>query len=141
MATRAAYSDDEWQILQWAVSGTMTFLTMADPGFWDSFKEASGAAKYIAAQKSSADCLLVRDLAGDLKLKKDERLSGNPADLAGEVSSRVSEAAALVASKDVGDTAAFAEFILGLARATAEAVDGVGPNEAAAIAKLEAALS
>lgn len=140
MATRAAYSEDEWQVLQWAVSGTMTYLTMADPGFWHSFKEASGAAKYVAAQKASSENLLVRDIAGDLKIKKDERMSGNPADLAGEVTSRVSEAMALVASKDPEDAPFFGEFILGLARATAEAVEGVGENEAAAIAKLEAAI-
>jgi hypothetical protein len=56
------------------------------------------------------------------------------------VSTRVREAAALVAAKCPDDLDAFRSFILGIAQATAEAVKGVGPNEAAAIETLKAAL-
>jgi hypothetical protein len=140
MSTKADYTEEEWQVLQWAVTDTMSYLAMADAGFWDSFKEATGAAKFIAAQKTSSANLLVRDLAGNVKTKKDKEVSGNPADLAGEVAKRVAEAVALIAEKDAGDVPAFKEFLLGLAQATAEAAKGVNENEAEAIEKLKAVL-
>ena len=52
MATKADLTEVEWQTLQWAVADTMAYLSMADPGFWEMFKEASGAAKYVAGVKA-----------------------------------------------------------------------------------------
>ena len=40
MTSKAMFSDEEWQTLQWAVTDTMTYVSMADTGFWDTFKEA-----------------------------------------------------------------------------------------------------
>ena len=42
MATKADFTEAEWQTLEWAVSDTMTYLSLADPGVWDTFKEAKG---------------------------------------------------------------------------------------------------
>lgn len=140
MSTKADYSTEEWQILQWATMNTMAYLSLADSGFWDSFKEATGAAKYLAAQKASATNLLVRDLAGDVKTKRDKEATSDPVTLADEVAARVREAVALVAEKDAADVDAFKDFVLGLARSTAEAVKGIGEQEAAAIEKITVAL-
>ena len=140
MATKADFTEVEWQTLQWAVSDTMAYLAMADPGFWEMFKEASGAAKYVAGIKASSESMLVRELATDIKKKRDRALTANPADVSGEVIGRVSEAAKIVADKAPEDLDAFKGFIIGVAKATAEAAKGTGPTEAAAIAKLEAAL-
>jgi hypothetical protein len=68
-------------------------------------------------------------------------VSGNPADVSGEVIARVSEAVKIISDKAPEDLDAFKRFIIAVARATAEAAKGTGPTEAAAIAKLEAALS
>jgi hypothetical protein len=140
MATKADFTEAEWQTLRWAVSDTMAYLAMADPGFWEMFKEASGAAKYIAGVKASSENALVRELAGDIKAKRDKAVTANPADVAGEVISRVSEAVKLLSGKAPEDVDAFKGLIIGVAKATAEAAEGTGPTEAAAIAKLEAAL-
>ena len=140
MATQADFTEEQWQTLQWAVTDTMAYLSMADPGFWDSFKEATGAAKFIAENKTSSTNLLVRDLAAGIKAKRDKEMTGNPTDLAGQVSARVAEAVAIIAEKDADDLPAFKEFVLGLAKATAEAVDGIGANEMAAIDKITLAL-
>jgi hypothetical protein len=140
MATKLDFADAEWQTLQWAVTDTMAYLSLADPGFWDVFKEASGAAKFISGVKMSSQNPLVRQLADDVKMKRDKTVSGAPADVAGAVTERVSAAAAIVAGKAPDDLPAFREFIVGVARATAEAANGLGPTEAAAIAQLEAAL-
>jgi len=140
MATKADFSETEWQTLEWAVTDTMTYLSMADPGFWDMFKEASGAAHYIAGAKTSSESALVRDLAGAIKTKRDKTVTGNPTDVSGEVIARVTEAVKIVSGKAPEDVDALKIFIIGVAKATAEAAKGTGPTEAAAIEKLEAAL-
>ena len=140
MATRADFTDDEWQTLQWAVTDTMAYLSLADPGFWDMFKEAKGAATFISSVKVTSESSLVRQLADEMKMKRDKALSANPTDMASEVIARIGDATAMVADKAPDDLPAFKEFIVGVARATAEAAGGVGSTEASAIAKLEAAL-
>jgi hypothetical protein len=140
MATKADLTEVEWQTLQWAVTDTMAYLSMADPGFWEMFKEASGAAKYIAGIKASSQSALVRELAADIKTKHDKAVTANPTDVSGEVIGRVSEAVKIVSGKAPEDLDAFKGFIIGVAKATAEAAKGTGPTEAEAIAKLEAAL-
>lgn len=140
MASKADFNEEEWQTLQWAVTDTMTYLSMADPGFWDTFKEASGAARFLSENKTSSPDLLVRDLASDIKVRRDKELTGNPTDMAGSVVARVSEAVALVAEKAPENLYAFREFLLGLAEATAEAVEGIGGLEAGALERIRAAL-
>lgn len=140
MGGKADFTEAEWQTLRWAVADTMAYLSMADPGFWEMFKEAGGAAKYVAGVKASSESTLVRELADDIKTKRDKAVSANPADVSGAVIDRVTEAVKIVANKAPADLEAFKGFIVGVAKATAEAADGTGPTEAEAIAKLEAAL-
>jgi hypothetical protein len=141
MASKTGFTPAEWQTLRWAVTDTMTYLSMADPGFWDMFKEANAAAHYIAAAKQTSESVLVRQLAADIHMKRDKEVSGNPTDLSDEVIDRVSEAAAIVSGKAPEDLEGFKAFIIGVAKATAEAAKGTGPKEAQAISKLETALA
>jgi hypothetical protein len=140
MATKTDLTPDEWQTLRWAVTDTMTYISMADPGFWDMFKEANAAAHYMAAAKQTSESDLVRQLAADIKTKRDKEVSGNPTDVSGEVLDRVNEAVTIVSGKAPEDLQGFKAFIIGVAKATAEAAKGTGSTEAQAIAKLEAAL-
>jgi hypothetical protein len=140
MTSKALFTDDEWHILQWAVTDTMAYVSMADSGFWDTFKEATAAAKFMAKAKSDSGSPLVHDLAGDVKVGRDKQVAHDRADMAGEVVARVKEAAAIVAAKSPADLAAFKSFLLGIAQATADAVKGVSDHEATAIAKLQDAL-
>ena len=141
MATKTDFTPDEWQTLRWAVTDTMMYLSMADPGFWDTFKEANAAAHYMAAAKQTSESALVRQLAGDVKAKRDKEVSGNPTDVSGEVIERVNEDVKIVSGKAPEDLEGFKAFIIGVAKATAEAAKGTSPTEAQAIAKLEAALA
>ena len=142
MSSKEMFTDDEWHVLQWAVTDTMSYLAVADHGFWDTFKEASAAAKFMAHAKADATSPLVHDLAGvDQDRATTSRSRTTMADMAGEVSKRVREAKGLVAQKSPDDVDAFCEFILGVAKATAAAAHGVDEHEAAAIKTLEAALA
>jgi hypothetical protein len=140
MTSKALFTDDEWHVLQWAVTDTMAYVSMADSGFWDTLKEATAAAKFMAKAKSDSGSPLVHDLAGDVKVGRDRQVAHDRADMAGEVVARVQEAAAIVAAKSPADLAAFKSFLLGIAQATADAAKGVSDHEATAIAKLQDAL-
>ena len=99
MTSKAMFTDDEWHTLQWAVTDTMAYVSMADSGFWDTFKEATAAAKFMAKAKSDSGSPLVHDLAGDIKIGRDKAVTHDMADMAGEVAARVRQAAELVAAK------------------------------------------
>jgi hypothetical protein len=140
MSSKEMFTDDEWHVLQWAVTDTIAYISMADSGFWDTFKEATAAAKFMAHAKADATSPLVHDLAGDIKMGRDKAVAHDRADMAGEVVARVKAAAALVAAKSPADLAAFKSFLLSVAQATAEATKGIGPHEQTALAKLQDAL-
>ena len=78
MASKADFTEVEWQTLRWAVTDTMTYLSMADSGFWDMFKEANAAAHYIVAAKQTSESVLVRELAADIRTKRDKEVTGKP---------------------------------------------------------------
>jgi hypothetical protein len=140
MATKDAFTAEEWQILEYAMTDTMAYLSVIDPGFWDSFKEAGHAGRFVANQSTDAPNLLVRDLAHGLRPKRDETLTATAGSVESPTLWRVSEAAALVAQKAPEDVAAFKAFILGIADAVAEASGGISAVEAGAIAKITEAL-
>jgi hypothetical protein len=141
MASKAMFTTDEWHTLQWAVTDAMMLVSLADRGFWDTFKEAGAAAKFMAAAKKSSSSPLVHDLAGDIKLGRDRAVTDDIDEMVGEVTARVRQAAETVAAKAPTDLEAFKAFVLGIAQATAEATKGVDAHEAQAIEKLRAALA
>ena len=141
MASKEMFTDEEWQVLQWAVTDTMSYLSLADHGFWDTFREATAAAKFMAHAKADATSPLVHELAGSIKMGRDKQVTHDMADMAGEVAGRVREAKRLVAQKSPQDVDAFCDFILGVANATAAAAHGVDEHEAAAIENLQTALT
>lgn len=140
MANKSDFTEDEWQILRWAVSDTILYVSIADRGFWETFKETTAAAKFVANAKATSESALIRDLAGDLKAGRDKEATEDLDEVAEEVAERISEATALVAAKAADELEAFKAFILGLAAATAESSKGVAESETGAIAVITAAL-
>ena len=141
MTSKALFTDDEWTVLEWAVTDTMTYVSLAEASFWATFKEATAAAKFMAHAKADTASPLVHDLAGSVKLGHDKRMTHDKAHLAEEAVKRIHEAKKLVAAKCPDDLDAFKEFIMGVAQATAAASKGVGPHEKEALRKIEGALS
>lgn len=137
MTSKAPFTEHEWHTLQWAVTDTMMYVSMADHGFWDTFKEVGAAAKFMANAKESSGSPLVHDLAGDIKMARDKAVTHDIADMAGEVTARVRQAMEIVAAKAPADLNAFKAFLLGIAQATAGATKGVSDHEATAIARLQ----
>ena len=53
MATKADFSEIEWQTMQRGVTGAGMLVSLADQDFSDSFGESSALAKYLAASAPS----------------------------------------------------------------------------------------
>ena len=140
MATKDDFSAEEWQTLQMASTDTIMYLSMIDPGFWESFKEAGHAGRFVASQAKDAPSLLIRDLAHDARAKYEKGEKPNATNLEALTLDRVTAAVAMVAEKAPEDLDAFKGFILGLADSVADASDGTSTLEAGAIDKLKAAL-
>ena len=140
MATKDTFSAEEWKSLQMASTDTIIYLSMADPGFWDAFKEAGHAGRFVAAQAQGAPSLLIRDLAHDARATYEKDEKPNPADLETPTLEHVTAAVALVADKAPEDLDAFKAFIIGLADSVAGASSGVSDVEGGAIFKIKEAL-
>ncbi len=123
-----------------ASTDTIMYLSLVDPGFWEAFKEAGHAGKFVASQAADAPSLLIRDLAHDARAKYEKEEKPNAANLETPTLEHVTEAVAIVAEKAPEDLDAFKAFILGLADSVAEASNGVSELEAGAIDKIRAAL-
>lgn len=97
---------------------------MADPGLWDTFKDAKGAAKSMVEITTTGDSACVRDLAGKMKAKQDKDVSGNSAGVTGEALERVGQAVRIVSERAPENLDAVESLIIGAATASAEAAHG-----------------
>ncbi len=141
MATKADFTEAEWNVIEWGVVDAMTYTSYSTPGMWASFKEASAAAKYLSAQRESSSSTLVRDVVAGIKAKPDEEVAKNRVDMAGAASARIEQAAGILAEKAPDDLDAYKGLVLGVADAAAEASKGISPEEQAALDRIKAALA
>jgi hypothetical protein len=140
MATKADFTPEQWEQLQWALNDTTVYLSLAHPGFWESFKEAGAASKYLAGQRTDSTSTLVRDLASNPKLGTDPDVKKDVADMADAVAARLTGATRLVADIAPDELDAFKAFIVGLAEAAAEASGDTDAGESIALDRVRAAL-
>jgi hypothetical protein len=140
VATKSDFSAEEWQVLEFAMLDTMMYMSLVDPGFWASFKEAGAVARFLAGRRQNSPSDLVRDLAGDIHARRDQEVVAHPANMEAPILARIEAAVALIAKKAPEDAAAFRDLIVGVANSAAGAVDGTTEHEREAIERIEAAL-
>ena len=51
MATKAEFTDEEWQAMHKGVTGAGMLVSVSDADFTDSFGEAGALAKFVGAQR------------------------------------------------------------------------------------------
>jgi len=141
MATKADFTDAQWQELRFAIQDTMAFVAFANgTGFWESIKEATQTAKYISVQIRESRSTLVRDLAG-AGGSRHEKLDPSDAEaFERQVLGTIAEATKIVAETAPDELDAFKGFVLGVANAAAEASGAVDDGEQLAIDKIKSAL-
>jgi len=138
MASKADFTEHEWEALQKGISAAGVLVAISDPGFFDTFKEASALAKHLAAAHEQSDSALIRELA---------QSHGNPF---GMTSSRdeveqgtvefLHAAVAALQAKAPDDLPAYRKVVLEVAGSVAEAAKGVAPSETKALETIHGAL-
>lgn len=131
-------SEAEIETLRKGATGAGLLVGLSDAGFFDTFKEAGAMAKHIASAKGSSPSPLVRRVAEGRGTGFG--VTSSPAEVESETLEALRTAAGLLRSKAADEFEAYHSFVLDLARSVSSAAGGGDEAEAAAIAKIEAAL-
>jgi hypothetical protein len=134
MATRADFTDDEWDAMQKGVTGAGMLVSVGDRDFTDSFGEASALAKTLAAQRETSESAFVRELA-DIH-GTGFGITASPEKVETETLDSLRTAVATLSAKAPDDLDAYRALVFEVANAVAEAKGGVKPGETAAIEKV-----
>jgi hypothetical protein len=63
MATKADFTEQEWETLEKGVTGAGFWTAVSDRGFFDTFKEAGALAKHLRGAHENTSSELVREFA------------------------------------------------------------------------------
>jgi hypothetical protein len=137
MASKADFTEEEWETLGKGVIGVGLLVSVSDRDFTDSFGEATALAKYLTSQRESGSAL-VRDLASTHR--SGIGLTSSPQKVESETMAALQSAIATLESKAPDEVGAYRQLVLGVADHVANAKGGLAPNEAAAIEKAREAL-
>jgi hypothetical protein len=138
LATKADFSEAEWETLRRGVSGAGMLVSMSDRDLSDTFGEMGALGKYLAGQQVAAASELVRQLA-----KERPRGFGfgtSPDKMRNETMTALRGSVTLLTEKAPDDLAAYRQLVVGIADVVAEAKGGVVPVEASMIAEIKAAV-
>ena len=138
MAAKADFTEDEWKTLHKGVTGAGLLVSTADPGFMDSFGEASALAKRIVEDGQKSDNQLVKDLAATGGTGFG--LTSSREHVESETMDALHSSVALLEAKAPDDAEPYRRLVLDVAQAVAEAKGGVAESETAAIDTIKQAL-
>ncbi|HEX2433627.1 MAG TPA: hypothetical protein VHI55_06710 [Gaiellaceae bacterium] len=138
MATKADFTEEEWETLQKGVTGSGLLVSLADRGFFDSFKEAGAVGKHLSEARKNNPNPLVQELAQVRGTGFGLRTS--PEELEKETTEALRSATGLLQAKAPDDLPAYRDFVLEVAQSVAAAAKDVGAAETDAIDKIRAAL-
>jgi hypothetical protein len=139
MATKADFTEEEWDALRKGATGAGLLVSVSDPGFFDTFKEASSLAKHLSGARTTAGSDLIRELAQERP--STPGFSAKPQEVEAKTLEELRAAAAALRAKAPDELDGYRSFVLELAGAVAQAAKGGDQQEAAATQKIEAALS
>jgi hypothetical protein len=138
MASKADFTEQEWEQLRKGVTGAGLYVSLADRSFFDTFKEAGAMAKHLGEARRGSDSQLLKELAETkgtgfgLTAKPDEVESGTLDSLRSAV--------ATLEQKAPDEADAYRSFVVKVAKSVSEAAGGGDETESEAIGKIETAL-
>lgn len=138
MAGKADFTTDEWDTMQKGVTGAGMFVSLADPGFFDTFKEVGTLTKYLGDARQGNSTQLIRELS-------EVRGAGfglgtSPQDLESQTLSSLRGAVATLSAKAPDEVQPYRDFVVRLAQSVAEAAKGVSDSESGALVKIREAV-
>lgn len=140
MGSKATFTDEEWQDLQWALMLAGSHITASDwPGLWKSFKVAAGGSRFLTMMQGT-DNPLIADLTKDQARKRPPDISDRAGLQSEAAIERIHQAAVLVSRKAPEDLADFQALLVAVAETMADEVDGTSAKEQEAIDRVKAAV-
>jgi hypothetical protein len=138
MASKADFTEDEWETMRKGVTGAGMLVSVGDRDFTDLFGEAGALAKRLGAAHEQSESQLIRELASGRA--SGFGLTASPQEVESKTLQALRSATAILAEKAPDDAAAYRQLVLDVAEAVAEAKGGVKPGETAAVDKIKEAL-
>jgi hypothetical protein len=139
MATKADFTEQEWDALQKGVTGSGMLVAISQPGFTDTFTEANALAKHLAAAHAKSDSALIRDVAGTHG-GAPFGITASPGEIKQRTVESLQAARAALEAKAPEEIPAYRALVLDVAQAVAEAAHGTSDAERQALDTIRAAL-
>jgi hypothetical protein len=138
MAGKADFTAEEWETLQKGVTGAAMLVSLADRGFFDTFKEVGALAKHLTEARTKSTSPLIKELA-------EVRGTGfgftsSPQEVETETLQALRSSISTLQSKAPDDAQAYRDFVINVAKSVGEAAKETAATESDAIGKIEAAL-
>jgi hypothetical protein len=139
MATKADFTEQEWETLEQGVTGAGFLVALSDRGFFDTFKEAGALSRHLRDARENQSSELVREFA-------ETRGTGfgvtdTPNEIERETMTALAEAKRILEAKAPDDQEAYRSFVLEVAQSVADAAGGGESAESATIEKIRAAIT
>ena len=139
MATKADFTEQEWEALQKGVSGAGFLTALSDRSFFDSFKEAGALARHMGEAQRTAQSELVRDL-GETR-GTGFGITDSPAEIESETMDALRQAVQVLEQKAPDEVEAYKSFVIEVAQSVGSAAGGGETAEAETVEKIRAALN
>jgi hypothetical protein len=139
MAAKADFSEQEWDALQKGVTGAGMLVSLADRGFFDSFKEVGALTKHLTEAQQNSTNPLIKEVAQ--VRGTGFGLVASPQEIETETIQSLTASMNLLKAKSPDDAQAYRDFVLNVAKSVGAAVKGTTASETDAIAKIEGALA
>jgi hypothetical protein len=138
MAGKADFTEQEWETLQKGVTGAGFLVSLADRGFFDTFKEVGALGKYLSQAREKSASPLIRELA-EVR-GTGFGLTSSPDEVEKGAMEALRSSTATLQAKAPDELEAYRAFVIEVATTVGDAAKDVGAAETGAIDKIKAAL-
>jgi hypothetical protein len=138
MATKADFTEDEWETMSKGVTGAGMLVSIGDRDFTDTFGEVAALTKRLSEERKEGQSELIRELATGRP--KGFGLTASSQEVEAKTLEALRSAGAILAAKAPEEAAAYRQLVLDVAESVASAKGGVKPGETDATEKIKDAL-
>lgn len=139
MAGKQDFTDEEWEQLRKGVTGAAVLVSVSDPGFFETFKEAGAAARHLKAARGESASELMRELAENPA--SGFGLGMTPEQVEAETLDALRAAASALQAKAPDEAPAYRRFVEDVTLSVATAAEDVAAAETSVIEKIRSALA
>ena len=138
MATKADFTEQEWDALQKGVTGAGFMVAVSDRSFFDSFKEAGALARHVSGARQSGSSELIREL-GEMR-GTGFGMTDSPQTIETETMTALRTAIQALESKAPDEVDDYRSFVVEVAQSVGDAAGGGETAEGKAVQKIKSAV-